>query len=92
MKISEKKLERHELLERMEDDLQKDLIAAKLSTSEEENAPEILSVMYDALGLEEEPVFGEFYFLDIPSEDAEVQHFCATLMLKVSTSRSSSRL
>lgn len=81
MKISEKKLERHELLERMEDDLQKDLIAAKLSTSEEENAPEILSVMYDALGLEEEPVFGEFYFLDIPSEDAEVQHFCATLTL-----------
>ena len=81
MNISEKKQERHELLESMEDDLQKDLIAAKLNTPEEENGHEILSVMYDALGMEEDPVFGEFYFLDIPDEEAEVQHFCATLTL-----------
>ena len=56
-------------------------MAAKLSTSEDGTGPEILSVMYDALGLEGDQVFGEFYFLEIPDDEAQIQHFCATLTL-----------
>ena len=75
--------ERHEQLSRIRDTLMEELIACGLREPENENEPEILTVVLDGLGEtgDREGGIGEFFFA--PSdEDDTVMHFCAVLTLK----------
>ncbi|WP_029322113.1 hypothetical protein [Butyrivibrio sp. AE3004] len=73
--------ERHELLLRMRDELQSQFIAAEIREPEQENMPAILSVLFDELGFDDDEAFGEFFFYNIPSEDADIQHFAAVITI-----------
>lgn len=70
--------ERHELLERLRDSLQEELVACEIIEAENENEPEVLRVLFDELGQDnEEGILGEFFFLPPGSDEDEVQHFSA---------------
>ena len=71
----------HELLAKMADSLNEDLIPAQLSEPEEAAGIEILSVYFDGLGMDHDPVLGEFFFSPGQSEEDRVLHFNAVLTL-----------
>jgi len=75
--------ERHELLTRMRDSLQEELIACDIRQPENEGEPEILMAVIDGIGEsgEMEGTIGEFYFIPPSSKEDTVQHFCATLTI-----------
>ena len=83
MNIEEKMQERRELLERMKESLQEDLIACEVAESEEDGMPPVLNVILDALAKDdaEEGAFGEFYFDPIATEEDEIQHFSGVITL-----------
>lgn len=82
MDIKKVKEERHELLARMRDALMEELIACGLREPENENEPEILTVVLDGLGEtgDREGGIGEFFFAP-SNENDTVMHFCAVLTL-----------
>ncbi len=73
--------ERHELLTRMESSFQQQFIAAKIREPENENAPEILSVIFEELGIDGDEAFGEFFFYNLPTEESDIQHFVAMITI-----------
>ncbi len=74
--------DRQELLEKMRDSLQEELIACEIREAENENEPAVLNVVFDELGQDnEEGVLGEFFFLPPASEEDEVQHFSTVLTI-----------
>ncbi len=74
--------ERHELLERLRDSLQEQLVISEIRGAENEGEPEVLRVVFDQLGQDnEEGVLGEFFFLPPISGEDEVQHFSAVLTI-----------
>ena len=81
--IDEKMKERHDLLVRMRDSLQEELIACDVGIPEQENAPEILNVILDVLngGDRDEGAIGEFFFEPIQSEADEIQRFTAAITI-----------
>lgn len=83
MDIEKLKQERHEMLVRMQDSLQEELVACAIREPEAEGEPEILTVVLDGIGEtgELEGGIGEFFFVPPSSEDDTVQHFCAVLTL-----------
>ena len=83
MNIKEKNKERRELLERMKESLQDDLIACEVAESEQEGMPPVLNVILDTLAKDdaEEGAIGEFYFDPIASEEDEIQHFSSVITL-----------
>ena len=83
MNIEEKMRERRELLERMKESLQDELVACELAEPEEEGFPVVLNVILDALARDdaEEGAYGEFYFDPISSEEDEIQHFSCVITL-----------
>ena len=83
MNIDEKKQERRELLERMKESMQEELIACEVAEPEQEGLPPVLNVILDALAKDdaEEGAFGEFYFDPIVSEEDEIQHFSGVITL-----------
>ena len=83
MNIEEKIQERKELLERMKESLQDDLIACEVAEREMEGVPVVLNVILDTLAKDdaEEGAFGEFFFDPIASEEDEIQHFSCVITL-----------
>ncbi len=83
MDLEEITRERHELLERLKDSLQEELIACESFTPKDEGAPEILTVVLDGIGEEggREGAVGDFFFMPLYSEEDKVQYFCAVLTL-----------
>lgn len=83
MDLGKIKEERHELLTRMRDSFQEELIACEIREPENENEPEILTVVLDGIGEtgDMEGGIGEFFFVPPSSENDTVQHFCAVLSL-----------
>ena len=83
MDLGKIKEERHELLTRMRDSFQEELIACEIREPENENEPEILTVVLDGIGEtgDMEGGIGEFFFAPPSSENDTVQHFCAVLSL-----------
>ena len=82
MDIEKIKSDRHELLERLQAALQEELVACELREAENEGEPEILRVVFDELGQDnEDGALGEFFFLPPGSEEDEVQHFSAVLTI-----------
>lgn len=83
MNLEKIKTERHELLTRMRDSLQEDLVACGISEPEGEDEPEILEVVVDGIGEagELEGGLGEFFFVLPSSEDDTVMHFCCVITL-----------
>lgn len=80
MDIEKTMRERHELLERLRDSLQEELIICEILEAENENEPEVLRVLFDELGQDnEEGVLGEFFFFPPGSDEDEVQHFSAVI-------------
>ena len=74
--------ERHELLERLRDSLQEELVISEIREAENEGEPEVLRVVFDQLGQDnEEGVLGEFFFLPPGSGEDQVQHFSAVLTI-----------
>ena len=68
--IEKIKKERHEILERISEDLKEALVASVIRVPEEiENAPEILTVHFDEIGVSHDDVFGEFFFHNISSDE-----------------------
>ncbi len=72
---------RHELLQRLTDELNTEFIPAVIREPQTENEPEILAVLYDALGQSGDEVMGEFFFPPLMGEDDQVQYFNAVLTL-----------
>ena len=82
MDIGKTMKERQELMERLKDSLQKELVACEIREAEQKGEPEILRVLFDELGQDnEEGVLGEFYFLPPLSGEDEVQLFSAVLTI-----------
>lgn len=84
MSITDEKMkERHELLVRMRDSFQEELIACDVGIPEQEGAPEILNVILDVLngGDSDEGAIGEFFFEPIQTEEDEVQRFTAAITI-----------
>ena len=81
--IEDKMKERHELLIRMRDSLQEELVACDVGIPEQEGAPEVLNVILDVLGGGEsdEGAIGEFYFDTILSEKEEIQRFTGAVTI-----------
>ncbi len=75
--------ERHELLSKIRDSFQEDFIACDIREPENENEPEILTVVLDGIGETEEKEggIGEFFFIPPASENDTVMHFCAVITL-----------
>ncbi len=74
--------ERHELLERLRDSLQEELLIAELEEAENENSPEVLRVVFDEIGQDnEEGGLGEFFFVPPLSEEDTVQLFSAVITI-----------
>ena len=76
--------ERKELMERLADELQDNLIAAMIKeneTEEEEEDPVILSVLLDELGSGREEAFMECCFTPLTSEEDAVQFFTSVITL-----------
>ena len=62
--------ERHEILERIADDLKEAIVPAIIRVPEEiEDAPEILTVHFDEIGVSHDDVVGEFFFHNISSDE-----------------------
>lgn len=72
---------RHDLLAEIENELQENLIAARLIEPGQEGDPDILTVIFDELGSGEEEAFGEFCFLPTVSEEADIQYFSSIITL-----------
>ena len=75
---------RHEVLEQISDDLNEALIAAAIRDSEDievEGAPEILTVIFDELGVGNDDVVGEFFFYPMGSEDDKTGFFSCVLTI-----------
>ena len=82
MDIEKVLAERHELLERLRDSLQKELLIAELEEAENESSPEVLRVVFDEIGQDnEEGGLGEFFFVPPLSEDDTVQLFSAVITI-----------
>ena len=81
--IEEKMQERHDLLIRMRDSLQEELVACEVGIPEEEGAPEVLNVILDVLsgGESDEGAIGEFYFDRILSGEEEIQRFTGAVTI-----------
>ncbi|MBO6241250.1 MAG: hypothetical protein J6O61_10555 [Butyrivibrio sp.] len=73
--------ERHELLTRIQGEMQENYTAALIREPENENDPPILSIVFDGLGMEHDDAFGEFYFLPLPDGEARAQHFSAVITI-----------
>ena len=70
--------ERHTLLQRLEDELQDNLMAAQLREKEnpdDPDEPEVLGILLDELGSGAEEALGEICFRPLASEDDEIQYF-----------------
>ena len=83
MDIEKMKEERHELLARLRDSLMEELIACEIREPENENEPEILTVVLDGIGEagDMEGGIGEFFFAPASGENDTVMHFCAVITL-----------
>ena len=82
MDIEKTMRERHELLERLRDSLQEELVICEILEAENENEPEVLRVLFDSLGQDnEEGILGEFFFFPLGSDEDAVQHFSAVLTI-----------
>ncbi len=82
MDIEKVLAERHELLERLRDSLQEELLVAELEEAENENSPEVLRVVFDEIGQDnEEGALGEFFFMPPLSEEDTVQLFSAVITI-----------
>ena len=77
MDLGKIKEERHELLTRMRDSFQEELIACEIREPENENEPEILTVVLDGIGEtgDMEGGIGEFSLLDDPDREYLPQLF-----------------
>ena len=74
--------ERNELLIRLRDSLQEEMIACEIHEPENKEEPEILTVLLDTVGDEErEGAAGEFFFMPFTTGEDRVQYFCAVLTL-----------
>ena len=73
--------ERHNLLERMADELQDDLIPAVFREPENENDLPLVSVLFNEMGEGDEEAYGEFFFRPFESDDDEVQFFSGIITL-----------
>ena len=81
MNIEELMNKRHNVLEKIGGEMQEHLIAAQLAAPEEQDAPEGLNVVLDGIGFGGEEAIGEFCFLPVSSEEAEVQYFTAVITI-----------
>ena len=83
MEMERLKEERHELLTRMRDSLQEELVPCEIREPENENEPEILTVVLDGIGEagDMEGGIGEFFFAPPSGGNDTVTHFCAVLTL-----------
>ena len=73
-KLDIKKIEamRHEVLQQICDDLNEDLVASAIRTAEDigvEGAPEMLTVIFDEIGLSHDDALGEFYFYPVGTDE-----------------------
>ncbi len=75
--------ERHEILARMRDSFQEELIACEIREPENEKEPEILAVVLDGIGEigDMEGGIGEFFFAPLSSENDTVKHFCTVITI-----------
>ena len=74
--------ERKELMERLVDSFQDNLIPAMIREPENPEDPEepvVMSVLFDEMGRGEDEAFGEFCFRPLISEEDEVQFFTALI-------------
>ena len=72
--------ERHELLTKLRDSLQEEMIACEIYEPQNAEEPEILTVVLDAFGDEErDGAAGEFFFMPFSTGEERVQYFCAVL-------------
>ena len=74
--------ERNELLIRLRDSLQEEMITCEIGEPLNAEEPEILTVVLDAFGDEErDGAAGEFFFMPFSTGEERVQYFCAVLTL-----------
>ncbi len=73
--------ERQEILSRLEEDLQEELIPAKLVKGENDDDPYVLNVLFDSLGVEEDEAYGEFLFYPFDTDEDAVQFFGGIITL-----------
>ena len=73
--------QRHKVLEKIQDDMNEHLIAAQLVSPETEETPEVLNVVLDGIGFEGEEAIGEFCFIPMASDEAEVQYFTSVISI-----------
>lgn len=74
--------ERHDILQKICDEMNEELFAAKLYEEEGDNKLEILRILFDDIGFDnEDGVVGEFLFLPLVSEEDEVQYFTAAMTI-----------
>ncbi len=80
MDIKKINKERHEILESIGEDLEKEMVASVMrKATEDKESPEILTVDFDELGLGHDSVLGEFYFYPVGSEEDTVSFFASVL-------------
>ena len=72
---------RHDLLVRLNDSLQEEMIPSIITEPEEENAPEIVTVLLDEIGMDGNEAAAEFFFRPLMEDDDEVQYFACVITL-----------
>lgn len=78
--FKEKVEERHEILERIKDEMTEEFFAAHLSAPDDENDVEVLRVLFEDMGFDnEDGAIGEFLFAPFKSEEDEVQYFISAV-------------
>ena len=79
MNINEINDKRHELLQRLCEELNTAEIAAVIR--QEEKAPEMVSAILDELGDGDADILGDFFFRPLETEDDEVQYFSTVITI-----------
>ncbi len=82
MDIKELIKEREELLDRLKEELNGELIASDIRKAQKKEEPDILRVIFDDMGMEgQEQVLGEYFFLPFSGDEPAAHHFMAVLTI-----------
>ncbi len=82
MDIKELIKEREELLNRLKEELNGELIASDIRKAQKKEEPDILRVIFDDMGMEgTEQVLGEYFFLPFSGDEPSAHHFMAVLTI-----------
>ena len=73
---------RHDVMQQVVDELQEELIAALLTVAGENKDTDVIRVVFDEMGFDnEDGAVGEFFFASPGSEEDAVAHFVSTITI-----------